>query len=165
MCLGFGDLTSPEGEKQNSPGPPSLRYGAPASWSQLPRRRLCGVGALALGVRFGHFYRPKGENRTAQAFRPGNGSKENRPEGAAEQGISRQRRDMLFLHLTAQSLSSFLIVPADFITRRDRHRVAFDEGYLLGMTSGSRPPFQGDSLCMWFPGLKAWAILYSPFER
>ena len=28
-----------------------------------------------------------------------------------------------------------------------------------------RPPFQGDSLCTWFPGLKAWAILSSPFGR
>ena len=28
-----------------------------------------------------------------------------------------------------------------------------------------RPPFQGDSLCTWFPGLKAWATLYSPFGR
>jgi hypothetical protein len=35
-------------------------------------------------LQFGRFCRPKGENRTAQAFRPGNVAKENRPERAAD---------------------------------------------------------------------------------
>jgi len=35
-------------------------------------------------LQFGQFYRPKGENRTAQAFRPGKVQIENRPERATD---------------------------------------------------------------------------------
>ena len=31
------------------------------------------------------------------------------------------------------------------------HRVAFDEGYILGVTPGSPPPFQGDFLSVSLP--------------
>jgi hypothetical protein len=39
---------------------------------------------LQLPLQFAPFYRPKGEKRTAQAFRPGNVPKRNRPERAAD---------------------------------------------------------------------------------
>jgi len=35
----------------------------------------------------------------------------------------------------------------------------------LEITPGARPPFQGDSLGDAFPGLKPWAVLFSPFGR
>jgi hypothetical protein len=68
----------------------------------------------------GEKYRPKGEYKIAQAFRPGNPAQANRPERASECRAYSQR---------------------------------------FGR------PFRAISFCVRSPGLKAWAILFSPFGR
>jgi len=94
-----------------------------------------------------------------------------------------KRKGILLVNLISQFLSR-LIVHAVFSTKR--HRVAFDEHYLCEQRSVVGRPreavpsgmpmeksarvagwrcFQGDSLRVRVPGLKPWAVLFSPFGR
>ena len=91
--------------------------------------------------------RPKGEHRTAQAFRPG---KDTHNELALKGSPNRdwsQRGDALLFAFHVRSRFHRLCTRISLV----RHRI--------------RPPLQGDSVWDDFPGLKAWAVLLSPFGR
>jgi hypothetical protein len=163
--------------------------------------------------------RPKGENRTAQAFRPGNVPKEDRPERAADcRALFPKKSFVESKSMAFQKLTNFFPVRKSAVmfglignvganslylrlgwqlrffkhspyTRRFRSEFPQNAGtaadlssrrphaqigakgtghwhfvtslmYVLGLIP-IRPSFQDDSLCTWFPGLKAWAILCS----
>jgi hypothetical protein len=83
----------------------------------------------------GHFLRPKGANRTAQGFSPGNGIiRKIALKVAAGAGLVRTKFN-------------------DGMMKNKREVVS------------PRPPFQGGFIGDAFPGLKPWAVLCSPFGR
>jgi hypothetical protein len=79
--------------------------------------------------------RPKGYNRTAQGFSPGWRQAQERPVRAAEWRVRAW-------------------VKFGDLTMKNRRKAIF-----------RRPPFQGGSVGDASPGLKPWAVLFSPLGR
>ena len=68
-------------------------------------------------------------------------------------------------HIYILSSSSKNIAFADLIGRVKGSSSCFRRMLSLGIMPATRPPLQDDSLRDVFPGLKPWAVLFSPFGR
>ena len=137
------------------PTPESLRIG-----------QKSGTGVSPV-MQFGHFLvciqSPEGRTENS----PGLQAWEPRTKRIALKGRPNPDRRQSLL------ASKFLIPPNNhrrFSYRKQIRKLltpstSFWRTFSLATTPDSRPPFQGDSLLGTFPGLKAWAVLFSPFGR
>jgi len=100
----------------------------PVSWHGEELHR--GVASNAR-TEFGQFYRPKGANRIAQAFRPGTTYKGNRPERAADcRALFPKKRSSkaMEMRLCPRTSDVACACPADAATQYRNIRAWVDEG-------------------------------------